>query len=623
MKSFYSFLLFIFLGSGMAQRGSSQAALILPGNKEKADPWSHLHVNNDTDNFRFAIVADNSGGSRPGVFQDALKKLDLLQPEFIMSVGDLIEGYTTDRDQLSIEWQEFNRMIDSMKIPFFYLPGNHDYMDKMSAGYWHELYGTGYYHFVYKNVLFLCLNTEESIINGSENGGIEKPQFDYISKVLAENRNVRWTLVFMHRPLWLDSNTGYWKEVDSLLAERRHTVFAGHHHSYIRYERNNGRYYVLATTGGISELKGPSFGEFDQVVWVTMTDEGPVLANLMLKGILEEDVVTGDQVKLKTYQPLMIDPIFTPDGMIRRDSIRIRISNENNYPMWTALKFDMHPVIIPEIIELQKLMPAGSSEVIDIPYFVTRNASVSNTSPIRLFGKYLFKTGDDRNIEISSEYGFLPVRPEYCNYTRQPVKVDGDLSEYNGFPYKGNSQSVITGDRNRYGGDFDGSFEFAITYDDEYLYVALSVWDDQLITDNNNPRINRDAVRLLLDARPVRESANNRGQAGYQEMLQLNFSLPESKKGSPVPDQGERLPEQIMVSTRKTLQGADVEIAIPVDYLNKMNGSPWKNFRFNLAYFDSDDHDPQNGIWWRPDWQSGENYTGSGSFFRVFPDMDK
>lgn len=61
---------------------------------QEVNPWNHLNLNNDPDNFQFAIVTDRTGGHRPGIFEDAIGKLNLLQPEFVMSLGDLIEGYT-------------------------------------------------------------------------------------------------------------------------------------------------------------------------------------------------------------------------------------------------------------------------------------------------------------------------------------------------------------------------------------------------------------------------------------------------------------------------------------------------------------------------------------------------
>jgi len=60
----------------------------------QTNPWTHLNLYNNPDNFQFAIVADRTGGHRPGVFADAVEKLNLLKPEFVMSIGDLIEGYS-------------------------------------------------------------------------------------------------------------------------------------------------------------------------------------------------------------------------------------------------------------------------------------------------------------------------------------------------------------------------------------------------------------------------------------------------------------------------------------------------------------------------------------------------
>ena len=69
-------------------------------------------------------------------------------------------------------------------------------------------------------------------------------------------------------------------------------MFAGHVHQYVKYKQDapNTNYYSLATTGGGNRLRGPAFGEFDHAMWVTMTENGPKLANLMIDGILPEDI---------------------------------------------------------------------------------------------------------------------------------------------------------------------------------------------------------------------------------------------------------------------------------------------------------------------------------------------
>ena len=43
-------------------------------------PWTHLDFYNDPDNFQFAIVTDRNGGNRPGIFEDAVKKINILYP---------------------------------------------------------------------------------------------------------------------------------------------------------------------------------------------------------------------------------------------------------------------------------------------------------------------------------------------------------------------------------------------------------------------------------------------------------------------------------------------------------------------------------------------------------------
>ena len=58
-----------------------------------------------------------------------------------------------------------------------------------------------------------------------------------------------------------------------------------------KYEQEapNTNYYSLAKQA-VGRLRGPGFGEFDHAMWVTMTENGPKLANLLIDGILPEDV---------------------------------------------------------------------------------------------------------------------------------------------------------------------------------------------------------------------------------------------------------------------------------------------------------------------------------------------
>jgi len=269
-------------------------------------PWTHENYLNDANDFQFAVVSDRAANPREGVFKAALSKLNLLRPEFVLSIGDFIHGYgegmkpLEDDDVVRAKRRNVDEALDTLAMPFYRVPGNHDFNNDLSAAIWKELYGPAYYAFVYKDVLFLCLNSQDG---QSYRSGIGQEQIAWVKDTLAKHRDARWTCLFLHQPLWLEDEkrlqqakdqggtarlTGF-DEIEKLLEGRRYTVFAGHHHRYGKWVKNGNKYFRLATTGGQSELGGPEVGQFDHVAWITMTDEGPIVCNLLLEGILDED----------------------------------------------------------------------------------------------------------------------------------------------------------------------------------------------------------------------------------------------------------------------------------------------------------------------------------------------
>ena len=283
-----SFMLALLLLAGCA---TSQVVCFRSPVKDGATPWSGKSFDNDSADFQFAIMSDRHGGSRPGVFKKAVGQVNLLQPEFVMSVGDLINGGTDDLTVLKREYDEFDEMVGGLDSRFFRVAGNHDISNPAMLKMYQERYGHPYYHFVYKNVLFLVLNTEDD-----RKKALGETQIAYMQDVLAKNKDVRWTFVFMHKPLFAAKNPDFqksWAPIEKRLADRPHSVFAGHWHRYGKWERHGQSYIHLATTGGGSGLAGTTSGHFDHIVWITMTDKGPMIANLLLNGIHDENVTLG------------------------------------------------------------------------------------------------------------------------------------------------------------------------------------------------------------------------------------------------------------------------------------------------------------------------------------------
>jgi 3',5'-cyclic AMP phosphodiesterase CpdA len=259
-----------------------------------ANPWTHLNMYNDPADFQFAIMADRTGGSQEPIFAEAVEKVNQMRPEFVMCIGDLIEGHAQDVNEIDRQWEEFDGFMQKLEMPFFYMAGNHDVTNATMLEEWQARRGRVYYHFVYKDVLFCVLNTQDGKATG-----LGDEQLEHFKKVLGENRDVRWTLVFMHQPVWRKKDVPNWGKLEEALADRDYTVFAGHTHTYRKEARGGRRYYTLGTTGGGRYEGAPPMdlakGRFDHIVWVTMTDEGPLMANILAGAIYDDEPVKSPQ----------------------------------------------------------------------------------------------------------------------------------------------------------------------------------------------------------------------------------------------------------------------------------------------------------------------------------------
>lgn len=286
-------------------------------------------VDDARDTVRFAVFSDLTGGERDKVFEIAVAQLNLLRPEFIVNVGDLVEG-STDRAELDQQWDSFDARAQRAYAPVYYTGGNHDLLGEEMRKVWEERIGARYYHFVYKNVLFLVLDTEDHSVERlreiaqlrrdalkvaaeegwdaigeteyanmpeDETGMISGEQADYMVEALADNADVRWTFLLVHKAPWTHEDMATWMSIEQALGDRPYTVFHGHRHAF-RHQQRNGRDYIrLATTGGVMLPEhGPSW---DQLVWVTVDNDGAHIANLKMSGILDKTgkiPLDGDEV---------------------------------------------------------------------------------------------------------------------------------------------------------------------------------------------------------------------------------------------------------------------------------------------------------------------------------------
>ena len=273
-----------------------------------AVPYTEKPFLNDPDEFHFAIIADRGGGERPGIFGRTMKAVNLLRPEFTICVGDLVEG--TDglrgkedaRKAITGQSDELEEFINSLDMRFFHVVGNHDiYLGwpgettahDICKAEWQKRHGKDtYYDFMYKNCHFVCLNSMDGRDGRVPLQGITDEQFSWAEKSILEHKDSRWTFIFMHMPIdWTsDKFLAFERKINSV----NYTVFCGDWHTHVKAVRHGKNYYMLGTAGGVLP-KGEigdnmRYGNMDSVTWVTVTGNGPVIANLQLSGIFGDEV---------------------------------------------------------------------------------------------------------------------------------------------------------------------------------------------------------------------------------------------------------------------------------------------------------------------------------------------
>lgn len=293
-------------------------------------PWFGELKDISTDDFSFAVLGDRCGMATAGVFEKALETVRDLKPDFVLSVGDLIEGYWREASYARAEWDEIDHHIEACGMPFFQIVGNHDCGSQMMLDVWRERKGFEYYAFRIGDILYLMLNTEDppselpdafiDIIKKATfqiqhdpartdehmqafyqdilthlpkdqlqdmariELSISDEQLDFARRILEEHADARWTFVSMHKPGWKSEDPQF-KRLEEMLGSRSHTIFAGHLHAMEYSSKGNGEYIQLGRTGGHAHGTGPE--SQNVMLWVNMRGGKPTYRVIQLDGVQE------------------------------------------------------------------------------------------------------------------------------------------------------------------------------------------------------------------------------------------------------------------------------------------------------------------------------------------------
>ncbi|MCA8981974.1 MAG: metallophosphoesterase [Planctomycetes bacterium] len=257
----------------------------------------------ERESFTTVIFGDRTGGDRSGldVLREGVRMASRLDPDFVMTVGDLVQGYNRAAEWLP-QMIEYKQIVNHLEVPWYPVAGNHDVYghDGEPGGRiaeYKEYFGPLYYSFDYRWAHFVVLFSDEalSFSNPPVDQNMGPEQFEWLREDLASTQ-AEQIFVFLHHPRWHHTGTN-WPRVHDLLASdgRVRAVFAGHEHQWIDDDVKDGiHYHVIGATGGVTGDMTEVF-EAQMIAQLRVRRDGYTMALLPVGQVHGADAVLGPE----------------------------------------------------------------------------------------------------------------------------------------------------------------------------------------------------------------------------------------------------------------------------------------------------------------------------------------
>lgn len=484
---------------------------------------------------RIAVLGDRTGGHVPGIYREIVSEIELMQPDLVINVGDMIEGYTDDINEARNQWFEYLDIIGIFSMPVYLIPGNHDIWDDNSKELYREYIGEPDYSFDFQNIHFVILD------NSRWYSSEELPQvkIDWLVEDLKQHRN-EIVMVFYHRPFWFEAIAE--KRTDLLhqifVENNVDAVFTGHYHTYFSGSYD-GILYTGVGSSGAGSHPGPAGPQY-HYMWVTVSDE-----------LAEPDISIAIVAKDAVYP---WDEV-TADDLIFIDKLEIQVinflnsyiydQNLNSEPMDVILQVsnintelrvsDTLTWNIPENWEIEpasvpvELAPGQSTE---LTFHVSNHDSVYPLPTVKLSLPY--REGRTYQVEKSINI----QRTAFMYPAQTDLIIDGNISES---CWQDPVDDLFTSQGFLNGID---SVEFYFCYDQNFIYLGAVCFDPEM-----------DSV--------VAEVEERDGAVYYEDCVGYFLQ----------PDQSNRTVYQIYVNPRGVIYDAKIYLDDQgLDYDNEWNG---------------------------------------------------
>jgi 3',5'-cyclic-AMP phosphodiesterase len=196
--------------------------------------------------FHFVLIGDRTGETEPGVYERVFKEATALNPAFLLTAGDTIQGM---RDLINdAEWDDVEKLIAPYRrFSLFLTPGNHDVWNDKSAEIYRKRSGHDlHYSFDYGTAHFTVLDNSRTEMD-------TPAELDFLTADLKAHAAQPVKFIISHKPTWamsvmLDSPNFELHRIAKRFGVQY--IVAGHVHGMMQSKLDGITYISLPSAGG-------------------------------------------------------------------------------------------------------------------------------------------------------------------------------------------------------------------------------------------------------------------------------------------------------------------------------------------------------------------------------------